>query len=73
MYQSSQASVLGAVKCLGSGQDTNSCIFTSNMKVVLDVLAPNYATVCKEEKRASEICCPTQRNATFILVCMIFD
>ena len=38
-----------------------------------NVLAPNYVTVRKEEKRASEICCPTQRNATFILVCTIFD
>ena len=28
-----------------------------------NVLAPNYVTVRKEEKRASEICCPTQRNA----------
>ena len=40
---------------------------------LISVLAPNYVTVRKEEKRASEICCPTQRNATFILVCSIFD
>ena len=32
-----------------------------------------YVTVRKEEKRVSEICCPTQRNAAFILVCTIFD
>ena len=38
-----------------------------------NVLAPNYVTVQKEEKRASEICCSTQKNATFILVCTIFD
>ena len=38
-----------------------------------NVLAPHYVTVRKEEKRVSEICCPTQKNATFILVCTIFD
>ena len=38
-----------------------------------NVLALNYAKVRKEEKRASEICCHTQRNATFILMCTIFD
>ena len=47
--------------------DTFHTVMTQN------VLAPNKVTVRKEEKRASEICCPTQRNAAFILVCTIFD
>ena len=43
------------------------------------VFATNFI-LCKErcyfgqrEKRASKICCPSQRNATFILHCMVFD
>ena len=38
-----------------------------------NVLIPNQVTVRKEEKKASEICCPTQRNVALILVCTIFD
>ena len=34
---------------------------------------PNLLAVHKEEERASEICCPAQRNATFHLDCTIFD
>ena len=38
-----------------------------------NVFAPNLFSECKEERRGSEICCPTQRNVTFILHCTVFD
>ena len=44
-----------------------------NVSKMLDVFAKKLFSVRKEERKASKICCPTQRNATFILVCTVFD
>ena len=38
-----------------------------------NVFAPKLLALRKEERRASKIFYPTQRNATFILVCTVFD
>ena len=43
------------------------------MFIFLNLFAPKLLSVRKEEWIASKICCPTQRNATFILVCTVFD
>ena len=48
-------------------------VFLYTIFVQRSVFSPKLLALRKEERRASKICCPTQRKSTFILVYTVFD
>ena len=70
LHAQKQCSFVNTWKQLFRGKGSTQNVFASYL---LSPLPPSNLFVHKEERRASEICCPTQRNATFILYCTVFD